>query len=58
VDALNLPTTSLQKIFPTKDPTTHPGFNNALFGDKDECGRFLIELRDINVFSLSNISFC
>ena len=45
----NLPTTSLQKIFPTKDPTTHP---NALFGDKDECGRFLIELRDINVSSI------
>jgi len=48
--------TVLRQIFPSTEVTTFPGFSNAIFGDRDHGGKFLIELRDEVVQSAIGIS--
>ena len=48
--------TFLRQIFPATEVTTSPIFSNALFGDRDHGGKFLIELRDEVVHSAIGIS--
>jgi hypothetical protein len=52
----NMSNTSLKEIYPPKDATTPSKFNNALSGDKDHGGKFLIELRDYDVSSSIGLS--
>ena len=52
----NLSTTFLQQVYSPKDGSTPFAFNNALFGDVGDNGKFLIELQDVNIISPIRIS--
>ena len=58
VDAINrkMSSTFLRQVYPSTDATCLHGFTNAMFGDAEFCGRFLIELRDEIVQSAIGIS--
>ena len=49
-------TTYLRQIYPSTDVTSLQGFHNAIFGDRENCGKFLIELRDEIVQTAIGIS--
>ena len=46
VDVMNsrMSTTFLRQIYPSADVTSLQVFHNAIFGDRENCGKFLIEL--------------
>ena len=58
VDVMNrkMSSTILRQIYPSADLTSIQGFSNVIFGDRDHCGKFLIELRDEIVQSAIGIS--
>ena len=58
VDVMNrkMSSTILRQIYPSTDLTSFQGFSNVIFGDRDHCGKFLIELRDEIVQSAIGIS--
>ena len=58
VDVMNrkMSTTFLRQIYPSADVTSIQVFHNAIFGDRENCGKFLIELRDEIVQTAIGIS--
>ena len=46
----------MRQIYPNTDVTSLQRFSNAIFGDRDNCGKLLIEQRDEIVQSAIGIS--
>jgi hypothetical protein len=58
VEVMNrkMPTTIFRRIYPSTDVTSRHRFCNSIFGDTENCGKFLIELRDETVLTAIGIS--
>ena len=58
VDVMNsrMPTTFFRRIYPSIDVTSRHRFSNSVFGDTENSGKFLMELRDEIVQTAIGIS--